>query len=163
MDKATLFYNGETFFIDKLSSFTDLYLIKEYSNFDQITCKLGFKINFSGSVMKVEREIIIPHYKWDGTYSKFLCFFKMKNMIKVPAYEKAINSNQIFTYENYKNKFGKDFEDFNKEFMKWVAEELDIKNEYDWIMEQYTFIKKSINEHFNWTNNSKLKEDKNED
>ena len=48
MDKATLFYNGETFFIDKLSSITNLYLIKEFVNFDRLICKLGFKINFSG-------------------------------------------------------------------------------------------------------------------
>lgn len=163
MDKATLFYNGETFFIDKLSSFTNLYLIKEFANFDRLICKLGFKINFSGSVMKVEREIIIPHYKWNGTYSKFLWFFKVKNIVKVSAYEKAMNGYQLFSEENYKNKFGKSYENYNKEFMKWVAEELDIVKDYDWIIEQYIFVKKSINEHFNWTNNSNLKEDKNED
>ena len=143
-----LIYNGEHFYINKISSYTDLYLIRESIEFNQIVCRLGFKINFSGSEMKVERRIVIPHYQWNGTYSKFLLFFKVKNDVIVPAYEKASNSINIFTTENYINRYGKKYKDFNKEYMKWICEELDIEKDYEWIMEQYEFCKKTINEYF---------------
>lgn len=143
-----LTYNGEHFYINKMSSYTDLYLIRESIDFDQIVCRLGFKINFSGSEMKVERSIVIPHYQWNGTYSKFLWFFKVKNYVIVPAYEKAKNASNIFTFKNYINRYGKEHEDFNEDFMKWVAEELDIEKDYNWVMEQYRFCKKTINEYF---------------
>lgn len=143
-----LIYEGEYFYIDKLSSYTDLYLKREFMDFNQIICKLGFKFNFSGSELKVERKIIIPHYQWNGTYSKFLWFFKVKNDVIVSAYEKAKNSINIFTSENYINRYGKNYKDFNEDFMKWIAEELDIEKDYDWVMEQYRFCKKTINEYF---------------
>lgn len=143
-----LIYEGEHFYIDKFSSYTDLYLKREFMDFNHIICKLGFKFNFSGSELKVERKIFIPHYQWNGTYSKFLWFFKVKNEAEVPAYEKAKISNNFFTTENYINRYGKKYEDWNKEFMKWVAEELDIEKDYEWVMEQYEFCKKSINEYF---------------
>lgn len=143
-----LIYEGEHFYIDKLSSYTDLYLIRESIEFDQIVCRLGFKINFSGSEMKVEKSIVIPHYQWNGTYSKFLWFFKVKNEVIVPAYEKAKNASNIFTSKNYINRYGKEYKDFNEDFMKWVAEELDIEKDYDWVMEQYRYCKKTINEYF---------------
>ena len=117
-------------------------------DFNHIICKLGFKFNFSGSELKVERKIFIPHYQWNGTYSKFLWFFKVKNEVDVPAYEKAKVSSSIFTSENYINRYGKEYKDFNKEYMKWVCEELDIEKDYEWVMEQYEFCKKAINEYF---------------
>jgi hypothetical protein len=143
-----LTYEGEHFYINKISSYTDLYLIRESIEFDQIVCRLGFKINFSGSEMKVERRIVIPHYQWNGTYSKFLWFFKVKNDVIVPAYEKAKESPRIFSLENYINKYGKEYKDFNKEYMKWVCGELDIEKDYEWVMEQYEFCKKTINDYF---------------
>jgi hypothetical protein len=54
VDKLT--YNGEHFYINKISSYTDLYLIREYIDFDQIVCRLGFKINFSVSGMSSDRK-----------------------------------------------------------------------------------------------------------
>mgnify|MGYP003303729514 FL=1 len=92
-----------------MSSYTDLYLIRESIEFNQIICKLGFKFNFSGAEMKVERKIVIPHYQWNGTYSKSLWFFKVKNEVIVPAYEKAKSSLSIFTRENYINRYGKEY------------------------------------------------------
>ena len=58
---------------------------------------------------------------------------------------KKVQVIKILIFKIYK---AKEYKDFNKEYMKWICEELDIEKDYVWIMEQYEFCKKTINEYF---------------
>ena len=47
--------------------------------------------------------------------------------------------------------------------MKWIAEELDIEKDYDWVMEQYRFCKKTINEYLAEKDDGKQIDEDNKD
>jgi hypothetical protein len=142
-----LFYNNEYFYINKISSYTDIYLIKKEITYDNIKCVYGFKIIFSGSELKVEKTVNIPRLIWNGTYKKFLGLFKVKSYEQNPAYHKAINSYQFFNHENYVKKFNKNVQDINHDYVNWIADELNLQQEYKWIIKEYDFLHNIIKEY----------------
>ena len=145
-----LIYGGNQYYIRQLSCVSDICLYKFSVNSFEFRYKMFFVLNFSGSELRVERYGSIPRKKWNGKYKKIFGIFKVKQYEKVPEYDKAINHHKLFTFDNYCKKFGVKLKDFNHEFMKWMAQELNIMDDYNYLIEQYDYCMEAISKYFNY-------------